>query len=166
MNLEELWVGERLTIKSSGEYGTFEGMEKGQVRIRIRGEVKLFDLDNVEQRYHKPKAKEIKVSAKESSVPSPLEKANFKNEIDLHLSPTEMKDFRGATDRIRMYQLRRAEKFIKRAIKLGAESVIIIHGKGEGVLKDEVYNLLAEYKEAAFKNTSHNGGAVEVIFSY
>lgn len=96
------------------------------------------------------------------------EKAAFLPEIDLHiekLSPTAKKLNKGEMLTI---QLAHFEKFIDKALQLGVERVFIIHGVGEGRLRDTIATRLMQMSEIkSFKNEYHpryGYGATEVIF--
>ena len=70
-------------------------------------------------------------------------------------------------------QMQTCRMFIERAIRLKAKKAVLIHGKGEGVLKNEIYTYLdrlenakhirIEFYEASYA-TYGVGGATEVRF--
>ncbi|MBK7007207.1 MAG: Smr/MutS family protein [Saprospiraceae bacterium] len=45
-------------------------------------------------------------------------------------------------------------------------NIIIIHGKGEGVLRNLVHQMLDSYSEVQWKMLINQGGATEVVFYY
>ena len=63
-------------------------------------------------------------------------------------------------------QIRHCEFTIEKAIKNNVSRLVVIHGKGEGVLKEEVRQLLKKYqveaKDADYRN--YGFGATEVRF--
>ncbi|MEL7222930.1 MAG: Smr/MutS family protein, partial [Bacteroidota bacterium] len=93
------------------------------------------------------------------------ELATFKNEIDLHIEKLTDNPQKG---QILSTQMRYFEQYMDRAIRVGAERVFIIHGLGEGKLRDAVAKRLAAMPEVkSFANDYHplyGYGATEVVF--
>ena len=52
------------------------------------------------------------------------------------------------------------------AIDKKVTNIIIIHGKGEGVLRNLVHQMLDSYSEVQWKMLINQGGATEVVFYY
>lgn len=96
------------------------------------------------------------------------ELATFKNEIDLHLQNLVDDPGSISKDQILSVQLSHFEAFMERAIRLGVERVFIIHGVGEGKLRDTIKRRLEQIPEVkSFKNEYHGRygyGATEVVF--
>jgi Smr domain len=92
--------------------------------------------------------------------------ANFMNEIDLHIEALVANASRLDRGEIVRVQLKHFDKFMQRAIRLGVPRVFIIHGVGEGKLREAVANRLREMPEVRqFKNEYHHKygyGATEV----
>lgn len=94
--------------------------------------------------------------------------AEFNPEIDLHIEKLT-DDWRKLSNaEILRMQIAHFEAYINKAIRLGVARVFIIHGVGEGRLRDEVATQLMKYEEVqTFKNEYHHRygwGATEVIF--
>lgn len=94
--------------------------------------------------------------------------AHFEPEIDLHIENLVngyAKIDRGEILRI---QLKHFEGFLEKAIRLGVPKVFIIHGLGEGKLKEAIADRLRGHPAVAkFKNEYHakyGYGATEVVF--
>ncbi len=88
--------------------------------------------------------------------------------IDLHIEKIS-NDFRGLSNyEILQMQLKEFEKYYQLAIVHHLPSMIVIHGLGEGVLRDEVHDLLRLKKEVnSFVNQYHpvyGFGATEIFF--
>lgn len=94
--------------------------------------------------------------------------AVFDNEIDLHIEKLVSNAAKIPHGEILSVQLSHFEQFINKAIRVGAERVFIIHGLGEGKLRDAIARRLRERPEVTdFKNEFHpryGWGATEVIF--
>ena len=94
--------------------------------------------------------------------------AHFEPEIDLHIE--KLTNGYAKMDKSMMLRLQLAhlEKFLDKAIRLGVPKVFIIHGVGEGKLKEAVAQKLRGYSEVhRFKNEFHakyGYGATEVSF--
>jgi hypothetical protein len=94
-------------------------------------------------------------------------------EIDLHIEELlEDHSYMSNFD-ILQRQMQTCRMFIEKAIRLKVKKAVLIHGKGEGVLKNEIYtyldrlentrNVKIEFHEASY-STYGPGGATEVRF--
>ena len=94
--------------------------------------------------------------------------ANFPIEIDLHLEKlTDSRTKRSNSEKLRL-QLSHFSDYIDKAVRLGVERVFIIHGVGEGKLRNEITSRLIQNSHVkSFKNEYHpryGFGATEVLF--
>lgn len=96
------------------------------------------------------------------------ELASFKNEIDLHIEALIDQSAKIQKGHILGVQLKHLDAYLDQAIRLGTERVFIIHGVGEGKLRDAVAKRLATRSEVkSFVNDYHplyGYGATEVVF--
>ncbi|MFN8301623.1 MAG: Smr/MutS family protein [Saprospiraceae bacterium] len=96
--------------------------------------------------------------------------AHFEPEIDLHIENLTNGFARLDKSEILRLQLLHFERFMDKAIRLGVSRVFIIHGMGEGKLKEAIASKLREYPEVhKFKNEYHHKygyGATEVLFQH
>jgi DNA-nicking Smr family endonuclease len=87
-----------------------------------------------------------------------LEKAEFEIELDLHLP--------GAQGKVLDRQLAMMEQYISKAFLLGIDKIFVIHGIGEGVLKNVIHDRLKrDYRIGTYKNEYHpkyGWGATEI----
>ena len=94
--------------------------------------------------------------------------ANFSGEIDLHIENLVSNTKKLNNAMILKTQLEHCEAFIDKAIRLGVSNVFIIHGLGEGTLKNKIAELLRSNPNVKrFKNEYHpkyGNGATEVFF--
>ncbi|MEM9991397.1 MAG: Smr/MutS family protein, partial [Bacteroidota bacterium] len=95
-----------------------------------------------------------------------IEYAEFNTEIDLHIE-TLVSDIKKLDKRqIVRIQMQHFEQFIAKAIRLGIPQVFIIHGVGEGKLRDRIAQRLRQHPQVkSFKNEYHHRygfGATEV----
>jgi len=94
--------------------------------------------------------------------------ASFNPEIDLHIENLINGRARLDKGEILRIQLLHFERFLDKAIRLGVPRIFVIHGVGEGKLREAIAARLRENPDVAkFKNEYHHKygyGATEVIF--
>jgi hypothetical protein len=94
--------------------------------------------------------------------------AHFEPEIDLHIENLINGHARLDKGEILRIQLLHFQRFIDKAVRLGVPRVFVIHGVGEGKLRETIAGRLRENPDVAkFKNEFHHKygyGATEVIF--
>jgi hypothetical protein len=97
----------------------------------------------------------------------PEDFAHFEPEIDLHIQALMNGYARLDKGEILRIQMQHFHRFIDRAIRLGANRVFVIHGVGEGKLKETIADSLRGNPHVKkFKNEYHHKygyGATEVI---
>ena len=115
--------------------------------------------------------KHIPKNHKEETSVKKISKRHKKNngivwEIDLHIERLVENHRNLSNYEIVQIQIRHCEFTIEKAIKNNVSRLVVIHGKGEGVLKEEVRQLLKKYKveakDADYRN--YGFGATEVRF--
>ncbi len=97
-----------------------------------------------------------------------------KYEIDLHIENLLKSHSNMTNHEILTKQMESCRRFVSRAIQENWAKVVLIHGKGEGVLKSEIFSYLNKlrfeqdyklvYHDAPFSEYGY-GGATEVIFN-
>jgi len=167
LDLENLWVGDWVFVKSLQKKGTFEGIENGKAKIKIKDKFYLVDAINLgnttepKQKAFDKDLKSAEVIIDDITENIVVSNATFKNSIDLHIEKLEHNfkfDFNELS-----FQINECDKFIKQAINSRQNVITIIHGKGKGILKNEVKSLLEKYKDFVSVITEvNNGGALEV----
>lgn len=107
------------------------------------------------------KAMPVKVSNVE-------EFASFIPEIDLHVENLISGYARLGKGEIIRIQLLHFQRFMDKAVRLGVPRIFVIHGVGEGKLREAIADRLREHPEVSkFRNEFHHKygyGATEVIF--
>ncbi len=95
------------------------------------------------------------------------ELAHFVNVIDLHINRLVADPAKVDKRNILSLQLDHFNDFMRQAIRLGVERVFVIHGLGEGKLREAIHEQLRDMPEiVSFKNEHHplyGWGATEVI---
>ncbi len=96
------------------------------------------------------------------------EYANFLPEVDLHIQNITNGYARLDKSEILRLQMLHFQKFLDKAVRLGVPRIFVIHGVGEGKLRDAIADRLRQHPDVAkFKNEYHakyGYGATEVIF--
>ena len=153
-----LKVGEKVRVKENGMVGEVTKVSPKAVVVIIGNISSKMPLDKVER----ITSNEFKSAVKESNkhvssinIDSAIteRKLNFKTEIDI----------RGARLNDAIEQVSR---YVDDAIMLGVGSVRIIHGKGTGVLRDEIQKLLRTVPGVASAKDEHiqlGGSGVTVV---
>ena len=153
-----LKAGEKVRVKDNGMVGEVVKVSAKAVVVAIGNISSKMPLDKVER----ITSNEFKTAVKETAKPVSAvqidasiteRKLNFKTEIDL----------RGARLSDALDQVNR---YIDDAIMLGVGSVRIIHGKGTGVLRDEIQKLLRTVPGVASAKDEHiqlGGSGVTVV---
>ncbi|HRI58488.1 MAG TPA: hypothetical protein PK228_02160, partial [Saprospiraceae bacterium] len=115
------------------------------------------DLKNyTKQKVHKPKTERPPDSTK-FSIYNVEEFANFVPEIDLHIQNLINGHARLDKGEILRIQMLHFQRFLEKAIRLGVPSIFVIHGVGEGKLRDAIAARLRETHDVAkFKNEYHH----------
>lgn len=156
---------DKIKTKIKDQHG-FEREYKNELLVIAKAEDQYrliddpMDKDSVRTK-HKSKTKKIGVAQ------------NIPLEIDLHFEA--LKNNLSFTDpnQILQKQMTACKSFIKKALDKKAKKIVLIHGKGEGILKAEIHLYLNKMKtEMAIKLSYHDapytdygvGGATEVVF--
>ena len=153
-----LKAGEKVRVKENGMVGEVVKVSSKAVVVAIGNISSKMPLDKVERitsNEFKSAVKEVSRPVSTIRVDSSISerKLNFKTEIDL----------RGARLNDAIEQVTR---YVDDAIMLGISSVRIIHGKGTGVLRDEIQKLLRTMPGVASARDEHiqfGGSGVTIV---
>ncbi len=170
---QKFQVGCKVSVLDDVIIGTITSVEKHVITIEDQdGFLRHFQpqelvllqsdvlLENLTISNKDKKAKQIKTIAKTKKP-----QKNTSIEVDLHIhqithSNKNMQNFEMLTK-----QINTAKYHVEKAIKENKKTVIFIHGKGQGVLKKELYIMLQNYpviiNDASFKKYGY--GATEVV---
>ena len=153
-----LKAGEKVRVKENGMVGEVVKVSSKAVVVAIGNISSKMPLDKVERitsNEFKSAVKEVSRPVSTIRVDSSISerKLNFKTEIDL----------RGARLNDAIEQVTR---YVDDAIMLGISSVRIIHGKGTGVLRDEIQKLLRTMPGVSSARDEHiqfGGSGVTIV---
>lgn len=165
-------------IESSRVYTTIEDKDGLRLKFKtnelvLRPELSDYALteisvkaDDIAEFKLVPDVKSKKIdSIKISNIP----------EIDLHLEALEDKIYLESHNQILQKQLTAFKNFYKKAIEKKHKRIVVIHGKGEGILKAEIHLFLNRIQKDGAIQLSYNdadlneygaGGATEIIFKW
>lgn len=166
MDLKTLWIGDRVEVLSSSNQGKFEGISKdGRARVLIGEKIFLVMADNIktitEAEYFPDIHEFLKNDISETKKAVPL-KIKFDHTLDLHLEKLAPHMQNELPARILEFQVQKSEVFIREAISKNYPHITIIHGKGAGVLKEQIEAQLKGFPQVRFTFSKNGGGAVEV----
>ena len=166
MDLKALWIGDLVEVISSANQGKFEGINKeGKARVSIGDKIFLVTADNLktvsEKEYFPDIHEFLKSNEHDTKTAIPL-KIKFDHTLDLHLEKLAPHMQNELPARILEFQVQKSEVFIKDAITKRYPHITIIHGKGQGVLKEQIEEQLKRFPQVRFTFSKNSGGAVEV----
>ncbi len=90
---------------------------------------------------HLPKGSSTSYSRR-VDIHNPEKLAHFPREIDLHIEALRPNAGKMDAAIILQIQLRAFEDYLNEAIRLGIDEILIVHGKGEGVLRQKIHDSL------------------------
>lgn len=167
MNLKDLWIGDMVLILSSGKKGRFNGENKeGKARIEVGDKILLVTHTNLqllpEEEFYPDIHEFLRGEDQKQSLENKPLKINFEHTLDLHIEKLAPHLENEPSGRILEYQLQRSEAFIRHAIDKKYPHFTIIHGKGQGVLKQAIEHQLSLFYQIKLTFTKNGGGAIEV----
>ena len=167
MNLKELWIGDEVVLIQSGRIGKFEGIHSsGKARINIQGQMVLSPAKNIEI-YVAPESDDLLLLFPDETehVEKSVHIPKWKDTIDLHIDKLASHMENSTPAIILEFQLRKCRDFLQAAIDKKVTIVHVIHGKGNGVLREAVLHLLKDFSEIRYALPEKNGGSLEVWLS-
>lgn len=156
MNVEDLWIGDDIQQISTGLIGKYDGMRSGQVLMKIGDSITVIPIDDVrlyEMSENDESIQTHTVAKSEPKVPP---------SIDLHIEQLAPEMLHQSPARILDFQLEKLKDYLDKASEQRLHQVLIIHGKGTGILRSEVHHMLDDYRGIRFKFDKNDGGATEV----
>lgn len=164
MNLNDLWVGDYVKLIKSGRIGRFHASsDNGKIKAKLENDkivnTTISNIEKMPDDYLPEIPKLTSKRTKPSSKTKPIS-----DTIDLHYEVLFSNQLQTKPERILQLQIGAAKEFIESAIANKLYRIVIIHGKGEGILKSEILHLLTFYDEINYRLEINQGGATEVIF--
>ena len=145
----------------------FRVFEKHELDASEEKETGMEDLKSYTERNIQPHSTVIHHSSDPKHEVKQL--AEFKAELDLHIENLVKDQRKMSNSDIINLQIRRFEQYLDEAVRTGVDRVFIIHGVGEGKLKNAIATILFQHPHVkTFKNEYHpryGYGATEVEFN-
>ncbi len=164
LNLDDLWIGDTVRIKTSYKVCTYMGRAKdGRARVKYREKILLVRAKNLESyEYPEQASQELWNDLPHDIRTPPKSSHEWPSSIDLHIDVLNPTLEHEAPQIILNHQLVKCREYIERSIQLGMKYVTIIHGKGTGQLKREVDHIIEQYDEIRYAIPQNDGGATEI----
>lgn len=159
IKLNDLWIGDLLLIRSTGEVGKYEGDAHGKAKVSIKGKISIIAPNDLQVFEGSEAIEHLHLDLEKDK---PIEVAKVESEIDLHIEKLAPHMLNQSLSRILDFQIEKAENYVKKAIIARKIKVLIIHGKGTGTLKAEVQHMLRGIDKVRFLFDKNDGGATEV----
>lgn len=157
VDLKELWIGDMVKIISSGRTGKYEGLHaNGKARINAAGKIYLASAKNL-MPYEVKEEEEELVFEEEANTP-----ISIHDTIDLHIEKLRPDLTTSLPERIFDYQMKAFLEFLEAAKSSHKNQFTIIHGKGTGVLRQNVMIYIKSDKSIRFYEVINDGGAVRI----
>ena len=158
---DDFWIGDRVRDVKSGREGIYhKDLDNKQAQIKI-GETTITvakaDLEVIEE--EKPTITERLGEDKKSN--NQKDKLRLPDQIDLHAAVLDPHHQIPAV-RLLEFQVSSCKSYLQQAYQQKKRIVTIIHGKGQGVLKDALLHLYHELGFIRFQIEKHKGGATEL----
>ena len=162
IKVEDLWVGDQVVLKKSNRIGTYEGKKDGKLKVKVRGKIVLTSAKNLVLHIEK---EEEKVTFPSIDLIQDTIESRPPPVLDLHIEKLHPSLKNSRAERIIDYQIKAAKQHIEDAIRFKYPRIALIHGKGQGVLKQEIRHLLSLYTEVKSCEIINDGGGTEATFT-
>jgi dsDNA-specific endonuclease/ATPase MutS2 len=164
VNAEDLWIGERVLIISQNIQGIYQGEQSGEKIFIHTGHGRilcpLHDLKILEEDQFHPQKVVIELPSRKGA--DLFEKSNT---IDLHIEILKPDLVGSLPERIISHQLNQFQFFLDKSIEKKVPFIKIIHGKGAGILRELVRQVLSAHPQVKLYQPSRDDGATEVWLS-
>lgn len=154
----ELWVGDTLQVISTGIVGKYDSHKGSFVIIDCKGN--KISADKSDIRMYKQPKQVVEITFEEEIVPESSIK--FNDTLDLHINKLAPHMEHQEQSRILDFQIEKARQFVQDAIDNKRYQILIIHGKGSGVLKAETLEMLKDFHTVRYTFDKNDGGATEI----
>lgn len=163
--LDDLWIGDWITVTLTGVKGKFEGIKGDHAMVNINGQKQLVEAKFLELSEDPGEDQSLSdLLGLEIEKPEKI-KTPISSILDLHLE--KLPGYSAESGQtILDFQLKTCRSFIEEIIQRKMGSAIIIHGKGEGILKEQVIHLLGDFPQVKHHFPRNHGGALEILLYY
>lgn len=162
----DLWIGERIMTIEGHLIGTFEG-RKDNERILFKYNNQIF-TKHISEFELAPEEEFVQQMTFDEDLKNKSKQVNIhhKNaQIDLHIEVLAPHLSNAIPARILQYQKERFTQFIADCIRNRLPNALIIHGKGEGVLRQEIRHMISLEPKIKLQISVNHDGATEIWFN-
>ena len=165
----DLWIGDTVILLKSKRIGRFEGFDaEKKALVRIHDKIVKTTLENISLHIPNKDFSDIDHLIEPIKKISPktnwTQKFKVPKFIDLHIDKLAPHLENEHPSRIITYQIEQCQSYIDRAHAAKLNIVTIIHGKGEGVLREAVRTMIRTDHRIGFSVPSNQDGATEIWF--
>jgi dsDNA-specific endonuclease/ATPase MutS2 len=168
MKLDDLWIGDVLKIRSTGQVGVFNGITTDGLAIikSDQGVIHHISEKNLEKYTEPEKPLDLVFEDDLPHAKQSISTFDSTDTIDLHYdSLTQYYPHERGT--ILDFQIEKCNDFILKSLSAGTPYIRIIHGKGEGILKKAVETLVKKYSSQISLSSAHyDGASIDVWFAH
>lgn len=165
MNKEEidnLWIGDKLISIKSGLRGRFEGIHKsGKIRVKNNNKIHLIPRENLMPDDTEEEDVDLEFLSERKTLRFPAE---IKDTIDLHIEKLRPDLLNALPERIVDIQIKAFTNQLSIWKDSGYKIVTVIHGKGAGVLRAHIRELLRFEPSIQSFQSINNDGATQIVF--
>ena len=158
---DEFWIGDRVKNLINGQIGVYHSdLDQTKAEIKVGNDilvVKKSDLEIVED-------EKLTVAERLGLTPKTTKTKNAQmlpDLIDLHAEVLDP-NHQIAAVRLLEFQVSSCKSYLQQAHHQKKRIVTIIHGKGQGVLKEALSHLYHDLGFIRFQIEKHKGGATEL----
>ncbi|MGA0231563.1 MAG: Smr/MutS family protein [Saprospiraceae bacterium] len=161
--IKELWIGDKIRSSKSGLSGRFGGLnDSGMVRMNAGHKIILVPTKFVEL-VQQEDVEEESLVFEDQSQTSSEHTEHTRSELDLHIEVLRPDLLNALPERIVDVQIRAFENYLEKAIEKNLRQILVIHGRGQGVLRHHIHKSLESRKEVFQFRLLNNDGATEII---
>lgn len=168
-------VGDYVSIIDENENGTVVAIKQGGIVVvadddGFEMEYTLVELIKIEEAHENKYDRSVESSnLRKDDIRKKLNPVRHKKdvvEVDLHIEEL-VEDHMGWTNaEILIYQLEKFESVLNTAFQTGKRKMVVIHGRGDGILRFEIRKKLRDYPgievhDGSYKN--YGQGATEIL---
>ncbi|MEP7267999.1 MAG: Smr/MutS family protein [Saprospiraceae bacterium] len=166
MDLDELWIGDFLKIISSGEVGRFSGVKNKTMALLQLPDDSVIEVErnNVVLFEEQEKVEELVFEDNSTVDIEPAIEIYQGDSIDLHYDHL-IQLFNHTQGHILDFQLEKCAGFIQQSIEGKKSFIRIIYGKGEGILKKSVEEIVKKYRGViSLTSANPDGASIDIWF--
>lgn len=167
MNLDDLWIGDVLKMRSTGQVGVFNGLTIDRLAIMKSNNGVIHHVPENDLELYTEPEQPVDLDFDDDSPLLKPSLLNFESAdtIDLHYDELSQY-YHHERGHILDFQLEKCEEFILKSIAAKTAYIRIIHGKGEGILKKAVETVLKKYSSQISLSSAHyDGASIDVWFA-